>query len=121
MEIIIGVGRVFSNALLSEMPEIGNVTGKQASALVGVAPFPKESGKYKGKRIIQGGRGQLRRSLYMGAFSASRHNHVLSEFYQRLIAKGKSHHVATMAVLRKLVCLLNKMIANPDFKPQSQP
>lgn len=119
MESIKGIGRVFSNAILSELPELGLITNKQASALVGVAPFPKDSGKHKGKRIIQGGRSQLRRSLYMGALSASRFNHVLSEFYKRLMERGKCHHVAVVAVMRKLVCLVNEMFVNPDFKPQS--
>lgn len=74
IEQIEGVGRVHSNALLAELPELGSITNKQASALVGVAPFVKDSGKQKGKQIIQGGRSQLRRSLYMGAFSASRYD-----------------------------------------------
>ena len=118
MESIKGVGRVFANAVLAELPELGKVTDKQASALVGVAPFPKESGRYKGKRIIRGGRSRLRRSLFMGAFAASRFNHVLSEFYQRLRAKGKVHRVAVVAVMRKLICLLNRMLADPKFQPQ---
>jgi transposase len=118
MESITGVGRAFSNAMLTEMPELGSLRDKQASALVGVAPFNKDSGKHKGHRIIMGGRGQLRRSLYMGAQSAARFNPVLSEFYNRLRGKGKSHHVAVIAVMRKLVCLLNRMMADPEFKPQ---
>jgi transposase len=118
MESITGVGRVFSNAMLSELPELGSLRDNQASALVGVAPFNKDSGKHKGPRIIRGGRAQLRRSLYMGAQSAARFNPVLSEFYNRLRGKGKSHHVAVIAVMRKLVCLLNRMMADPNFKPQ---
>jgi transposase len=117
MESVKGIGRVSSNAILSEMPELGSLTDKQASALVGVAPFDKDSGKHKGKRMTKGGRGRLRRALYMGAQSASRFNHVLSEFYERLKGKGKSHRVAVIAVMRKLVCLLNRMLSDADFKP----
>ena len=116
MEEIKGIGRVSANAILSELPEIGKLTNKQASALVGVAPFAKESGKHRGKRMIQGGRGRARRGLYMGALSASQHNHVLSEFYRRLRGKGKSHHVAVVAVMRKLVCLINKMLGDSTFQ-----
>ena len=118
IESIKGMGRVSSNAILSELPEIGELTDKQLSALVGVAPFPKDSGKSKGKRMTQGGRARVRvrRGLFMAAQSASRFNHVLSEFYQRLRSKGKSHHVAVIAVMRKLVCLINRLLRDPKFK-----
>jgi len=116
MESIKGMGRASSNAILAELPEIGELTDSQISALVGIAPFPKDSGKTKGKRQTQGGRSRVRRGLYMAAQSASRFNHILSEFYQRLRSRGKSHHVAVIAVMRKLVCLINRMLKDPDFK-----
>lgn len=116
MERIKGMGRASSNAVLAELPEIGRLTGSQLSALVGVAPFPKDSGKSKGKRLTQGGRSRVRRGLYMAAQSASRFNHILSGFYQRLRSRGKSHQVAVIAVMRKLVCLINRMLKDPDFK-----
>lgn len=117
MESIKGIGRVSANTILSEMPEMGTLTSKQASALVGVAPFPKDSGKHRGKRLTQGGRARARRGLYLGAMAASRFNPVLSEFYSRLRSKGKCHHVAVIAVMRKLVCLINRLLKDPEFVP----
>jgi transposase len=116
MESIKGIGRVSANTILIELPEIGSLTDGQASALVGVAPFPQDSGKHKGKRLTRGGRARVRRGLFMGAQSASRFNHVLSEFYNRLRNKGKCHRVAVIAVMRKLVCLINKMLGDSEFK-----
>jgi transposase len=115
IESLKGIGRVSANVVLSELPELGTLTDKQAAALVGVAPFPKDSGKHRGKRLTRGGRRRVRRGLYMAAQVASRYNHVLSEFYKRLRKKGKAHHVAVIAVMRKMVCLLNRMLANPEF------
>jgi transposase len=116
IESIKGIGRVSANTILIELPETGNLTDGQASALVGVAPFPQNSGKHKGKRLTRGGRARLRRGLFMGAQSASRVNHVLSEFYNRLRNKGKRHRVTVIAVMRKLVCLINKMLGDSEFK-----
>ena len=111
-----GVGPVCSQAVLAEIPELGSLTDKQASALAGLAPFNRDSGKTTGRRSVRGGRGRLRRALYMPAMSAARHNAVLKEFYERLLAKGKPHHVAIVAVMRKLICLLNRMIGDPGFE-----
>ena len=116
IESIKGMGRVSANTILAELPEIENLTEKQVSALIGVAPFPKDSGKSKGKRLTQGGRARVRRGLYMAAQSASRFNHVLSEFYKRLRSKGKSHRVAVIAVMRKLVCLIGRLLKDPEFR-----
>ena len=117
MEEIKSIGRVVSMTLLSELPELGSMSEKQASALSGLAPFNKDSGSMRGKRVIAGGRGLVRRTLYMPALCATRHNPVLRDFYAGLIARGKPHHVAITAVMRKLVCLLNRMLREPDFIP----
>ena len=117
MEAVKGVGPACSAAVLAEIPELGALSDKQASSLAGVAPFARDSGKKRGARSIRGGRARLRRALYMPALSASRHNPVLREFYARLVTRGKAHHVAITAVMRKLICLLNRILADPDFKP----
>jgi transposase len=111
-----GVGKVSSAIVLGECRELGQITDAQAASLAGLAPFNKDSGTKKGTRSIMGGRGALRRALYMPAMSASRHNPILREFYTRLIEKGKPHHVAITAVMRKLICLLNRLLADPEFE-----
>ncbi|MCX6957507.1 MAG: transposase [Verrucomicrobiae bacterium] len=88
---------------------------KTAAALVGAAPFNRDSGKTRNYRSIQRGRPQIRTVLFIAAMSASRRNHVLKAFYSRLIAQGKPAKVALVAVMRKLVMLLNHMIKNPNF------
>lgn len=98
------VGDVTARAVAAFLPEIGGVVEyKQITSLVGLAPFAKESGQYKGKRRIQGGRAIIRRSLYMAAISASAHYKEMREFYQRLRQKGKEFKVAIIAVARKLL------------------
>lgn len=119
LEEVVGVGRVLSGAVLAEMPELGTIGDRQVSALAGLAPFAKDSGKRNGKRAIQGGRGRLRRALHMPTLCAVHHNPVLSEFYLRLMAGGKPHHVALTAAMRKLLVLLNRMLADPDFRLSS--
>jgi transposase len=111
-----GVGKVSSAIVLGECRELGHISDAQAASLAGLAPFNKDSGNKKGTRSIMGGRGALRRALYMPAMSASRHNPILKEFYTRLIEKGKPHHVAITAVMRKLICLLNRLLADPEFE-----
>lgn len=115
MTAVCGVGPVCASAVLAEMPEIGTVSDRRASSLAGLAPFPKESGRRRGRRIIRGGRSRLRRALYMPAMAARNHNPILREFYDRLVEKGKPHHVAITAVMRKLLCLLNRIAADPEF------
>lgn len=112
-----GVGPVLSSTLLAEIPELGTLTDREISSLAGLAPFNRDSGTHKGRRMIIGGRGRIRRALYMPTLCAVNRNPVLAAFYQRLIGKGKPHHVALTAAMRKLVCLLNRMLADPDFKP----
>ncbi|MEX0692430.1 MAG: IS110 family transposase [Gemmatimonadales bacterium] len=105
-----GVGRVIALTLLAELPELGTLTRRQVAALVGVAPLARDSGTRSGRRIIWGGRASVRTTLYMGALSAARCNPVLRVFYQRLRAAGKPHKVALVAVMRKLVTILNAMV-----------
>ncbi len=97
------------------MPELGELTDKEAAALVGVAPYNKDSGKYSGYRSIKGGRHHVRNVLYMAAVAASRSNPILKTFYHRLLANGKKTKVALVALMRKLIILLNKLIKNPNF------
>jgi len=112
-----GIGRQTAVYLIGFVPELGKVTGNQAAALVGLAPYCNDSGKFNGKRCIRGGRSEVRRVLYMAAICAKTHNPTLKKFYDRLIAAGKPTKVALVAVMRKLVVLANKICANPDFKP----
>lgn len=112
-----GVGPVVTATVLAELPEIGQITDKQAASLVGVAPFNNDSGPRKGKRSTKGGRERIRRTIYTPMLSAKRTNPIFRDFYDRLISKGKSHHVAVVAVMRKLISLLNRICADPDFQP----
>ena len=107
-----GVGPVLSMTLLSELPELGALNRGEIAALVGVAPFNRDSGTLRGKRKVWGGRGQVRAGLYMAALVATRHNPVLREFYQRLCAAGKPKKVALTACMRKLLTILNVMVKN---------
>jgi transposase len=112
---LVGIGRVSILTLLAFMPELGQIGPAQAAALAGVAPFTRESGQYRGQRHIRGGRAQVRRVLYMAAVSASQHNHILSAYYRRLLARGKAAKVALTAVMRKLVLVLNRLLKDPNF------
>jgi transposase len=104
------IGPVTSRTLLAELPELGALDRKQISALVGLAPFNRDSGTLKGRRSIWGGRASVRKSLYMAALVATRHNSVIRDFYKRLTAKGKVFKVALVACMRKLLTILNSMI-----------
>jgi len=108
----IGIGPIVSLAIIAQMPEMGSLRGKQASALAGVAPYNRDSGRLRGKRMIRGGRSYLRRMLYMAAVVASRFNPVIRAFYQRLLAAGKPKKLALTACMRKLVLILNAMLKN---------
>jgi len=105
-----GIGPLVSRAVIAQMPEIGTLPGKKAAALVGVAPYNRDSGRFRGKRMIRGGRSYLRRMLYIAAVVASRFNPVIRAFYQRLVAAGKPKKVALTACMRKLVLILNAMV-----------
>lgn len=105
-----GVGPVLSVNLLSNLPELGTLNRKQIAALVGVAPFNRDSGKYKGRRCIWGGRKTVRNALYMATLSAKRFNPLIKRHYDRLVANGKPFKVAMVACMRKLLGILNSMI-----------
>ena len=105
-----GVGKATISTLLAEVPELGKLSGREVSALVGVAPINRDSGTMRGKRAIFGGRPDVRRVLFMAALVASRHNPVIKAFYQRLLAAGKPKKVALVACMRKLLTILNAMV-----------
>ena len=105
-----GIGGVTARTLLAELPELGKLNRKKIAALVGVAPFNRDSGVFKGKRTIQGGRAHVRTVLYMAALTAARCNPVIRPLYQRLIARGKEKKVALVACIRKLLTILTAMM-----------
>jgi len=110
-----GIGEITAASLLAFIPELGTLTRGQAAALLGVAPFTRESGAERGKRRISGGRAQVRACFYMAAMTSMRDNRILRELYKRLRDAGKPGKVAIVAVMRKLICLLNHMLKNPQF------
>ena len=105
-----GVGDTLAYTLLAEMPELGQLSNKQAASLVGVAPINRDSGKSRGKRRIQGGRANVRTILYMATLSATQCNPVIKAFYQKLVAQGKHKKVALTACMRKFITILNAMV-----------
>lgn len=105
-----GVGKVLAASLISNVPELGFITNKQASSLIGVAPITRESGRFKGKRMIQGGRAQVRTVMYMAMMSAIQCNPVFKATYERLLTAGKPKKVAIVACMRKMVVILNSML-----------
>lgn len=113
-----GIGPVIAAVCLAELPELGKLSQKQIARLVGVAPINRDSGKKKGKRMIQGGRSQVRTALYMAALVAIRHNPVIREFYERLVAQGKLKKVALTACIHKILTILNAMMRdNKNWQP----
>ncbi len=105
-----GVGPVLSTTLIAELPELGRLDRKQIATLVGVAPLNCESGILRGRRIIWGGRAQVRAALYMGALVAIRYNPTIRAFYERLLAAGKPKKLALTACMHKLLTVLNAML-----------
>ena len=105
-----GIGPTTARALLVGVPELGSLSGKQISALVGLAPFARDSGKKRGQRHTTGGRTAVRAALYMPAIAALRCNPAIKTFYKRLIAAGKHHFVAITACMRKMLVILNAML-----------
>ncbi|RBW43208.1 IS110 family transposase [Psychromonas sp. B3M02] len=105
-----GIGNVVAFNLLSDMPELGYLTNKEAASLIGVAPFNKESGSYEGQRNIRGGRHKIRTVMYMAMMSAMQCNPVFKSTYQRLVAAGKPKKTAIIACVRKMVIILNSMV-----------
>lgn len=119
-----GVGEVTVLTLLTQLPELGKLSNKEIAALVGLAPYARDSGKKTGRRAIFGGRMHIRSTLYMAALSAIRFNPPIRIFYQRLLAQGKLKKVALVACMRKLLTMLNSMAKtgnewNPDFAKQA--
>ncbi len=117
-----GVGAVTATCLLAELPELGTLNRKQIAALVGVAPHNRDSGNYRGKRSVWGGRAPVRASLYMATLVATRYNAVIKAFYVRLCAAGKPKKVALTACMRKLLTTLNHMLRTQSpWKPVTSP
>jgi transposase len=110
-----GVGTTIARTLIAELPELGRLDRKQIAALAGLAPFTRQSGQWRGKSFIAGGRTAVRTALFMGAMVARRFNPVLRDFFDRLLAAGKPKMVALIAVARKLLTILNAIIR--DQKP----
>lgn len=110
-----GVGPVLSFTLLGALPELGSMNRKQVAALAGVAPYNRDSGKYRGRRMTKGGRVRIRSALYMATLTATRVNPAIKAYYNHLIEAGKVKKVALTACMRKLLTILNAMIR--DQKP----
>lgn len=121
-----GVGAMTSAALLAYMPELGELSDKQIASLAGLAPFPCDSGQMKGRRVVSGGRAKVRKTLYMAAGIAGRHNGPLKAMRARLLAKGKPAKVVRVALMRKLLVILNALIRtktrwqNPETRQQTE-
>jgi transposase len=110
-----GIGPVSASTLLAELPELGQRNRKQIAALVGVAPLNRDSGAYRGKRRVFGGRAAVRRVLYMATLVATRTNPVIRVHYEQLLARGKVKKVALVACMRKLLTILNVMLENGEM------
>jgi len=105
-----GVSNILARIFLAELPELGRLSRREIASLAGLAPYTRQSGRWKGKSMIGGGRAALRTALYMAALSASRCNRPLKVFYQRLLSAGKPKMVALIAVARKVLTILNAMV-----------
>jgi transposase len=110
-----GVGPAIARTLIAELPELGRLNRKEIAALAGLAPYTRQSGQWRGKSFISGGRASVRTALFMGALVAKKHNPVLKVFFDRLVAAGKPKMVALIAVARKLLIILNAILR--DQKP----
>ena len=110
-----GVGDILARTFLAEVPELGSLRRREIASLVGVAPYTRQSGRWRGKSMIGGGRAAARSAAYLAALSAIRCNPVLRAFYQHLLAAGKPKMVALIAVARKILTILNAMLR--DKKP----
>ena len=114
-----GVGQIVATTLISSLPELGKLSHKSLSYLVGLAPLNRDSGKFRGKRRIWGGRANVRCVLYMATLVAIRFNPIIKTFYQRLLDKGKLKKVALTACMHKLLILLNAMVrTGQTWQPQ---
>lgn len=117
-----GVGPIVSRTLLAELPELGTLNRRAIAKLVGVAPLNRDSGTWRGRRTIHGGRASVRAALYMAALVATRRNAVIRTFYQRLLAAGKVKKLALVACMRKLLTILNELMrSRRPWNPSVQP
>lgn len=116
LDACVGVGWITAVHVCAEMPELGDLNRRQVAALAGLAPYPRDSGQFRGRRFTGGGRAGVREALYMAASVASRRNRSLATFYQRLRTAGKPPKVARTAVMRKLLVLFNHALKNPQFQ-----
>ena len=116
-----GVGEQISLTLLAHLPELGTLNRRQIAALVGVAPYNRDSGALRGKRTVWGGRSRVRAALYMGALVGSRRNPVIRDFYLRLLAAGKPKKVALVACMRKLLVILNAILKDRTYWSDMNP
>jgi len=107
-----GIGPTTAHMLVTELPELGRLNHRQIAALVGVAPMARDSGAFRGKRMTGRGRKEIRSRLFMPTLVAVRHNPILKAYYIRLISRGKCKMVALVAVMRKVICILNAMTKN---------
>lgn len=115
-----GIGDQIARTLIAELPELGSLDRRQIAALVGLAPWTRQSGQWRGKSFIGGGRAAVRTALYMGALVAARHNPSLKIFRDRLVEHGKPKLVAIIAVARKLITILNAVIRdNQPWREQN--
>jgi transposase len=105
-----GIAKITAYAMLTEMPELGTLSGKEVASLAGLAPISRQSGKWQGKERIQGGRACLRKAIYLPAVVATRYNPDMKAKYHALIANGKCKKLAITAVMRKLVVMANALL-----------
>ena len=110
-----GIGPIVSASLLCDLPELGTLNRKKIATLVGVAPLNCDSGRFRGRRRIKGGRANVRRKLYMAAVASIRHNPMIKDFYNRLIDAGKPPKLALTACMRKILTILNAMMKNRTY------
>ena len=114
-----GIGEITAFSLVTELPELGDLNRKAIAALMGVAAYNKDSGKYHGKRCIWGGRSGPRNMMYMATLAAKQHNPAIKKFFNRLTEAGKPFKVAMVACMRKLLVILNAMVRDQrDWDPQ---
>jgi transposase len=115
---VIGIGTITARALIADLPELGTLDRRKIAALVGVAPFTRQSGQWRGKSFIAGGRPYVRAALFVATMAAVRHNPSIRDFRQRLLAKGKPKMVAMIACMRKLLTILNAILRDQTpWKP----
>jgi transposase len=105
-----GIGKILARTLMAELPELGTLDRRCIASLAGLAPYTRQSGRWRGKSMIGGGRSAVRSALFLGALVASRHNPILRDFYQRLLSTGKPKMLVLVAVARKLLTILNAIL-----------